>query len=240
MSSFILGAWGRAYVYTEKTGQGATVFGHLESVYSRFVANSRRGYCNRRIIESAGTSRAKLEKIVKKKPELLTLEDINRIIDAVSRKNLSKVDVLAVCIIGCDYHYDFIRLGDVLFQTKVFVEVVVFKRGMRLGKSLYLLFTKLLGPASSTELVIVEEQSWAMVVYREASKYLQLIGQAEKAIWLGALIQFVEKVVEVWPEITVAYKEAVEFVKMIEKAINILPNWLEELIDRVKYYSGEL
>ena len=177
---------------------------------------------------------------MKKKPELLTLEDINRIIDAVSRKNLAKVDVLAVCIIGCDYHYDFIRLGDVLFQTKVFIEVMVFRKGMSFGKSLYGLVTKLIGPAASTALVIVEEQSGAMVVYREASKYLQLIGQMEKAIWLGALIQFVEKLVEVWPEITVVYKEAVAYEKIIEKAINILPNWLEELIDRVKYYSGEI
>ncbi len=175
-----------------------------------------------------------------KKKDLLTLEDINRIIDAVSRKNLAKVDVLAVCIIGCDYGYDFIRLGDVLFQTKVFIEVMVFKKGLVLGKGLYKLIIKLIGPSASAALVVIEEQSQAMVVFREASKYLQVIGQIEKAIFLGALIQFAEKVIEVWPEITIVYQETIAFEKMIEKAINILPNWLEELIDRVKYYMGEL
>lgn len=175
-----------------------------------------------------------------KKPDLLTLEDINRIIDAVTRKNLSKVDCLAVCIIGCDYADDFIRLGDVLYQTKVFIEVMVFKKGIGLGKGLYRLIVKLIGPAASTALVVVEEQSQAMVVYRAASKYLEVIGQLEKAIWLGALIQFAEKLVEFWPEITIVYEEAKAFEKMIEKAINILPDWLEELINRVKYYSGAI
>jgi hypothetical protein len=173
-----------------------------------------------------------------KKPDLMTLEDINRIVDAITRKNLSKVDVLAVCVIGCDYGDDFIRLGDVLYQTKVFIEVMVFRRALGFGKSLYKLILKLLGPAASTALVIVEENTTALTVYRAASKYLEVIGQIEKAIWLGALIQFAEKLIEFWPEIVIVYEESIKFEKMIEKAINILPNWLEELIDRIKFYSG--
>ena len=174
-----------------------------------------------------------------KKPDKFTLEDINRVVDAITRANLSKVDVLAVCIIGCDYGYDFIRLGDVLFQTKVFIEIAVFRKAIKLGTAIGAWAMKYFH-GTGTSLAILTESSTSMTVFRTAGKYLEVIGQVEKAIWLGALINFVVKAVEYWPELYSAYKTAVEFEKQVERAINIFPSWLEELIDRVKYYSGEI
>jgi hypothetical protein len=175
---------------------------------------------------------------MKKTKHKFTYEDINRITDDLAHGSLDPVDLLAVCIIGCDYGERFLELSITLQAVRSLIMVALAKKLFTVGSYIGQLLLRAFSVSVGTDMVIVGGGSTAMVVVEDSLSFKAIQILAERFTALSFLMSAIKSLVENWEFVAEVIREGIKLEKEIEDAIDVYPDWLFELIKRVRYYMG--